>query len=319
MPPTGTEGEKVLAVYNSRDDWSQSAYACDQDERIICRAGTPWLCVLRDSGGEGKDARELSHLSLLRAATGERIPVCELEGSPDLYPVPTEDGNGLLICAVKGRDNRLLVVDPELLTASDRLQTVAYHPEPDPLPEPEYPDYLAELRAMADRMEADYGVTIHFGDAVLGWTDGDFPIVTPSGAYKDHEISMLQKTLECLDRTLASYPDDFTAHFRNFRGQGGLRFFLATEFRSETESFLPSGTMYPSGGWYNINLTLVDCTEKVIHHEIWHAVDCYLSGEGRAVDEDVWYGMNPEGFAYGNDRNSYQDDESAAAFTLESD
>lgn len=319
-PLDGTGG-MVLAAYDDRDGTALGAYVCDRNERILGAEGSAWLCDLLVPNEDGAASQAPARLSLLSISGERRIPVCELEGSADLRFVPTGEGDGILVCATTGGRNRLLVVEPELLTASDGLQPVSYDPEPDPLPAPEYPAHLAEVRALADRIEQDYGVTILFGDAVLGLVGGDYPYVTPSGAYEEHESFMLQKALECLDRTLASYPEGFTDCFLNFKGEGGLRFFLATEFLSEAEpsepTFVPSGETYTSGGWYNINLVLVDCTETLIHHEIWHAVENYLGGAGSPVDEAVWFGMNPEGFAYGNDFNSYLTDERAAAFTLD--
>lgn len=308
--------EKLLAAYEPGNALAQRACVSDLNEKTIPVPGSSWLCALLDADPEQTNSRSAAALSLLSLSEGKRIPVCELEGSPDLYPVSAGDGESILICAVTAGKNRPFVVRPRLLSGSAALQTAAYTPEPAPRPEPEYPARLSEIRSLADGIEEKYGVTIHFGDAVLEWPREDYPLVRSSGDYGEHESDMLRKTLECLDRTLAAYPADFTGHFRNFMGRGGLRFFLATEFRSESSSFVPNGVSYQAGGWYNIDLVLVDCTETVIHHELWHTVDSYLSASGQPVDEELWNGMNPEGFEYGNDLEGFLEDESVLPFIL---
>ena len=81
--------------------------------------------------------------------------------------------------------------------------------------------------------------------------------------------------LEALDRSLALYPEDFPAQFRNSMGDGGLCFLLVGQIETDYGAV---GYTYERYEWQYIALDIRQTwgLDSIICHEIWHATENHI-------------------------------------------
>lgn len=212
-----------------------------------------------------------------------------------------------------GGDLRLLALCPESVDLTERFPAATI----DKVPSASAPlgEELLAARQMADALESDFGVRVLLGNEcrpafrleqyeLISTEDPDaFPAPDVMGERAEEALRSLREALE-------AYPDSFFEAFRNFRGEGGLRFFLAGDFRNPTGSFLPGGVQYVSGAWYNVAVTvdMMQGETGTVHHELWHAMEMRITAEyPDAFYPEDWQAFNPGGFAYGEDLDAYWD------------
>ena len=197
---------------------------------------------------------------------------------------------------------RFYTLDP---SAADYTKAL----EPFTIPEPAAPRPVSpgweDLRAKADAIERDFGVTVKIGDQVLDEKNNwDYTLFSlekpdPERAWTD-PLEETDLILDTLRRGLSEYPDGFFRQFKNSRGQGGMRILLARAIRQPIDGTYLGGYSENSGAWFNIGLSAGRMfTTDALHHEIWHAAELYIAKKNTgAFSDDAWQALNPPGFRY---------------------
>lgn len=273
-------------------------------------AGSDYLCKFT------YDSTQVDIVDFQLFRLGETAEVCSLQSVfkgakiNDTYALP--DGN-LLALAVSSRGYQTYLICPDLLAFTPvELETVQgtslvdqtilenYHREP----VYDLPENLAEVRAIADKLEKDYGITILISNqCALAASYCDMPIVTTDGAGLNDEVGAIREALKWLEIVLEMYPEDFFLQFRNEAGERGLLVLLVEDIEPGSNVI---GVSYRMGQWYPI---AVDITSGQVRntyaHEIWHATENRIHDvdEG-ALDLAAWDELNPPGFRY----SGYTDD-----------
>lgn len=245
----------------------------------------------------------------------------ELNGAYYTIQAYAEDIDCILISGntVASAPSALLLVHPDKFDSWLALEPNNYEKESDQ----DYAlgDALMMERAFADQLERQYGVTILIGNEVYhAAPNGYYDIIsTEDTEYGVSEWGLdTSDALEVLDRALACYSEDFFKVFRNYRGEGGLRFLLVQEFENPNGSFVPGGLFYNSGAWYNIVIDVeMFGNTNAIHHEMWHAVEQRICDEDYlAFDLEQWNSLNPSGYEYDEDFDNYYDHESKYEYLI---
>ena len=217
------------------------------------------------------------------------------------------EGGKYLVCVTRDRyeQMKLYLTSPDFLTYTDAMEENAGKPKTEkPVPEEE----LSEQRAAADVIEEEFSVRVEIGNE-CGITKNTFSYeLVPTDASDRKQRKKLGQALKVLETTLGRYPEGFFKTFRNYRNAGGLRFVLVSDLHNEYGSFVPAGVTMYAEGWHSIALD-VDCiSESLIHHELWHAVeDRICAADRNAIGEEAWAALNPDGFGYTADYDSYAD------------
>ncbi len=159
------------------------------------------------------------------------------------------------------------------------------------------PEALADLRAEADELEEQYGLTIYLSDECRSFL-GSYAVT----ALSDHDT--VAYALEVLEEELAKYPEGF---FRQFDCQWleGIELYLAGSIIG-----IGDGVLDYAGGLQTTSdsaiVLAIDCSNPedlrtALHHELSHAIEIRLlfSGTG-GVDEVAWSELNPPVEQYGD-------------------
>ena len=160
------------------------------------------------------------------------------------------------------------------------------------------PDALAEVRAQADKLEKKYGIEILMGQqtaAACGHSQYTVAV--------NEDPDQIRGALEVLDAVLAMYPNGFLEQFRNGAGEGGISFCLTGSIKG---GMAPVGFAQPCRDRYELvlDITALEDLDRTAHHELWHAIEMYLSTD--TFQTDAWNAANPEGFSYyGSYDNGY--------------
>ena len=161
-------------------------------------------------------------------------------------------------------------------------------------------DDAEELRAF---LESTYGVKILMGDECAGYTLDDYDVrIDPKGfpAFQQLEAgnSRFVEVLQRLWGTLSVYPEGFFRKFSGRDSRDGLLFLLVDGIRRDGANYggVQSG---PASGPI-IFLAKDDAKERVLHHEIWHAMEYRICREDPHAF-DGWDLLNPAGFRYTGD------------------
>lgn len=158
------------------------------------------------------------------------------------------------------------------------------------------PDALTEVGALADALEKKYGIEILVGQQTV-------PVCSHSGyqVATNEDPEQIKGALEVLDGALAMYPQGFAGQFRNGAGEGGLSICLTGKI---TGGLPATGFARACRDKYELvlDITAFEELDRTIHHELWHAVEMYLSTD--TFDTEAWTACNPEGFTYYGHYNS---------------
>lgn len=149
---------------------------------------------------------------------------------------------------------------------------------------------LKDVRALADALEKKYGVEILLGQQTV-------PTCNHSGyqVAVNEDPEQIKGALEVLDAALAMYPVGFAGQFRNRSGEGGLSICFTGKI---TGGLAATGFARACRHRYELVLDITAFAEldATIHHELWHAIEMYLSTDTFATE--AWDACNPEDFAY---------------------
>ena len=259
---------------------------------------------------------------ILNAAQGEMsTPIAELEGALFIVPEYLESCGRIIVGACFSSDegvrSRLLLIRPEAVEMTeklDRFEMTAADPELHTLSQE-----LLPQRESADDIEKEFGVRILLGDECLdAAANGSFSIVsTEDREYADYAANPeeeLTEALNTLRRSLEYYPKSFFDSFKNYAGEGGVRFLIVRDMVNENGSFA-GGLHYQYGAWYNVVLDVDEIMS--VHHELWHAAEQRITNEFAEAFSDIrWSELNPEDFSYCYDFDNYYQDESVFEYII---
>ncbi len=178
---------------------------------------------------------------------------------------------------------------------------------------------LEYLREYADTLQEQYAVSILFSaQCEIPCSYSDFSVQTTDELSLEYETKLLYKALTTLETTLGRYPEGF---FRQFRTQeiSGLRIMLVSTIES---SYGVVAYEYYQDGWFNIvyDINYQSSLDNNLCHEIWHATEGKLNLiDGVFVDELEWNSLNPEGFAYSDEYETYLDNSTQWTYYAEAD
>ena len=301
---TGQKGS--LLTYDPQNGWSVRAREISIMKAYRAVTGSPCICCTEHIGEEG--GTEQTDVALLNVRTGEIFDLGSFEGKYETAAAFDREEGSLLVSVSSEEAIRLFKIDPQLLSASGVLKDAQILPTPEPEAF-ELPDHLTEAATLAAEIEEKYHVRVPMGHEIECAKTEDYAYRYTSSMAPEEEKRVVTRALEILDRALALYPEGFFDYFRNDDGEAGVRFLLVEDLPSEGSSFHAIGYTYLTGAWYNIALEADDITEPVVHHELWHAVESLAGVEGRAVGYFDWSQMNPEGYEYALDKETYLDQE----------
>ena len=215
----------------------------------------------------------------------------------------------------------LYLIDPAAAQYADELKPVE-RPVQEVGTRPLTPGW-EELRAKADAIEKDFDVTVYFGDQALDYQDGSGYVFVSleDPAYVLDDATPTEQTGQMLDmlrKGLSEYPDGFFGHFKNSRGQGGLRIMLVRDLTNPDGDFLAGGVAFKYGAWYNVAIGADNIGDTdTIHHEIWHAAESRIEKDvGNAFYGDEWEALNPPGFEYSEDLDHYYEHQELFAYII---
>lgn len=179
---------------------------------------------------------------------------------------------------------------PEVSQWQERVDETAVETDAVALPE-----VLSDVRLQADVLEKKYGIEILLGGEAAG--------TCAHSAYTialNEEPDRIVGALEQLDAALGLYPQNFWKQLQNGAGEGGLSICLTGKIKGGLN---PVGFTQMCRERYELvlDITLLESLDMTIHHELWHAVEMYLSTD--SFDEQQWSACNPEGFTYSGSYN----------------
>ena len=180
--------------------------------------------------------------------------------------------------------------DPAMtLTGDAAIYTTDYHSA-------EAPDYagLEECRVYAESLTEKHGVDI------LIYKDAAAIEPTDYHLEPEHNVTVIRRELEFLDRHLSNYPEGFlktlSDHF------DGIRICIVKSLNGSAETGSleeAAGIQFWSGYTAHIALAAHMDTEYSLYHELCHLIDSVVLTESTAYDR--WDTLNPKDFAYDND------------------
>lgn len=250
-------------------------------------------------------------------AANQQINACPLSGygiEGEMYSACYLSEESLLVGAVyQDGGFRLYVIDPAQL-AFARTAEAASTPSPftvddglaqsfrDAASDVPVAETLQQARQYADMLEEKYSVHILLSSQCKDAAAlCDKAITLTDSMSAEEETEGISATLQALDRTLALYPEGFSAQFRNSAGEGGLCF-LPVEYVEGADGIV--GCAYERFEWQYIALEIHPSysPDSVICHEMWHATENLIrSRDHRALSMDEWDALNPKGFSYTED------------------
>ena len=272
---------------------------------------------------EENDLSANARFYIMNAAHGEMsTPIAELDGASFIVPEYLESCGRIIVGACfssdEGTRSRLLLIRPEAVEITgklERFERTAADPELHALSQE-----LLQQRESADDIEKEFGVRILLGDECLdAAANGSYSIVsTEDSGYAEYSANPqgeLTEALNTLRRSLGCYPEGFFDSFKNYAGEGGIRFLIVRDMVNENGSFTAGGLHYQYGAWYNVVLDIDTIT--TVHHELWHATEQRITNEfTEAFSEVSWSEFNPEDFSYCYDFDSYYEDESVFEYII---
>jgi hypothetical protein len=235
----------------------------------------------------------------------------ELTGGANINFTYALPGGNVMALEVTRRGYRPYLVAPELLELEMlEASTLSEKQFMDDAVKEEYGKELElqqlseefdQVRATADRLEEQYGVTVLLSkQCTTPVSLCSMVITTTDQAELEDEVGLIAKALEDLEEALALYPVGFFHQFRNDARQRGLVVMLVEDFADARNVI---GVCFEMGEWYPI---AVDITSGQVlstyAHEIWHATENKIKKvDPSKVGDKLWDTLNPPGYAYSYD------------------
>lgn len=174
---------------------------------------------------------------------------------------------------------------------------------------PEVNEYLTDLRAKADRLEEEYGITIFMSNECENMASGRIgQSFMTTDEYFDtlDEVDKIATALADLENALQKYPKGMFMQFKNSFGSYGLRIILAGYIKDD---FSAAYAIYNSPGWYDIVFDVSYSVAINFPHELWHSMQSFIENHNSdLLSEEEWAKLNPDGFEYcsaDGDPNAY--------------
>jgi len=223
-----------------------------------------------------------------------------------------DSGRWIIGLTRTGNSNRsLIMLDPDMFVLDTELESAEVW-ENDDNEFVQAGEGFYRVRKEADKVENEFGVRILVGDEVRNaekcsqYSFRSAEENTDSEAI-EYEINNVRE----LRKTLSQYPKGFFSHFKT-NGKCGMRIVLVADFDiPEQSGFHPLGVSYNTGGWYDIAINSGTMYEygATLHHEIWHSAEQLVSKRFGGINEKEWRKLDPEGFDYYYDFDSYANGE----------
>ncbi len=173
---------------------------------------------------------------------------------------------------------------------------------------PQVSENIADLRARADGIENQYGITILMSnqcERMAAFSSYETELTCDYSTSAEREY--ISSSLDELERALALYPEGFFRQFRDCIGEAGINILLTGTLTGEANAV---GLAYTYNSWYNIIMDVkYGIQVGTFCHEMWHCSENRLPPE--AAEEFVdgsWEACNPEGFEYYLDYNQEHED-----------
>lgn len=154
---------------------------------------------------------------------------------------------------------------------------------------------LAALRAQADALEQQYGIDILFWNEVTAAEPEGYTFTV------EHRTRPYETALAALEAALARFPEGFLKTAASWTGDGTVHILLV---RSVAAPGNVCGSQYLLDRNVYIPLALDDSLEERFYHGLGHVLDTLVLVESDAFYE--WHTVNPSGFEYDNDYDSWQ-------------
>lgn len=223
------------------------------------------------------------------------------------------EGNYLVGSSIVDSDNRLIVIDTDLLNFGNTMpvnnkklnkliDNEAWEENEKMLAIPEVSDELSEARKYADEIEKKYGVTILLSNQcevptrITDYFGFEF-VTTDKQEFYDSERERITEALNVLDIALSQYPKDFFKYFKNDLDMGGLRYMLVGKITGD--EFDVAGFATSGDEWYDAVVDVSLISESTYHHETWHDIEnlCIDCGV-KCFEPESWNKLNPKDFEY---------------------
>lgn len=199
------------------------------------------------------------------------------------------------------------------------LSSAALSEEPaittEPLP---FASQEAEARAYADAMQERFGITILIGDECQSVLATDAFSIGNQAPARSPFMSLLgvkftTDELKKLENALEQYPPELFSVIKDSNAPEGLRFFIADQIVDADPAMNSIGYAVCEDSYYNIVLAYMLFDQATVHHEIWHAMEMFITAEHPDAFLN-WDALNPEGFQYSYDYTSDAEDFNADYF-----
>lgn len=162
---------------------------------------------------------------------------------------------------------------------------------------------LAEVRAWADALEEEYGITVLISNQCQEpISHAASNVVTTDQAGLSNEAELIGDALKELEDALELYPEGFFCQFRNEADERGILVLLVQDINTGyiAEGYDVLGVSFKMDDWYPIavDVTTWEMT-KTFCHELWHATENKISSVDPTLFNDAaWNRINPSGFVY---------------------
>ncbi len=154
------------------------------------------------------------------------------------------------------------------------------------------------LREKADKIATENSVEIYFGDDVNNCSRDIYDYMPVNNA------SRIDRALDILSDSLDKFPNGMLKQLAS--GEGGiLKIYLSGQIVGIADTAISTAVGVQNtcvGDTYLVlDITCGENVETSIYHEIYHALEKYLSSEGYYFDYDRWDECNPSDFIYDYD------------------
>lgn len=213
--------------------------------------------------------------------------------------------------SVSGKDRKARIIElcPECFDYSEDIKE--YELKPYERPEEKYKlgDNFKDLRKKADEMEKKYGVKILIGNEILNREMSYAYRLTSmeNASWPDeYRTGNTDYALGVIDTNLSKYPEGFFEKFKDFEGEGGVCIALVDELINDNGNFVANGENIFRGSTSYIVLSANTIELTTAHHELWHATENIINiVDPELFDLENWNKLNPEGFKYTEDFETY--------------
>ncbi len=156
---------------------------------------------------------------------------------------------------------------------------------------------LAKCAEKAEELSRIYGVDVRILEEDL--VDSTNYTVTA-----EYQVRALKNGLSALETALSRFPEGFFRRLAEATSDNVLHISIVQSIHSRGKNYEPAGMRYWIGTQEYIAIQIYQNMEQGLYHELFHALDTFLLANSSILDG--WNALNPEGFAYDNHRDAFQ-------------